>query len=81
MFQKGTATSDLTELVDRYNFLEKSCAGAGAGAGTGTYYHALSRKNYTLSRIIMQNRTKPWNVNNEMHDGFNKRWQKGVGTN
>jgi len=57
VFQKGTAISDLTELVDRYNFLEKSCAGA--GAGTGTYYHALSRKNYTLSRIIMQNRTKP----------------------
>ena len=75
MFQKGTATSDLKELVDRYNFLEKSCAGA------GIYYHALSRKKYVLSRIIMQNRTKPWNVNNEMHDGFNKRWQKSVGTN
>ena len=32
MFQKGTATIDLTELVDRYNLLEKS--------GAGTYYHA-----------------------------------------
>ena len=34
MFQKGTATFDLTEFVDRYNLLEKS------GAGAGTYYHA-----------------------------------------
>jgi len=34
VFQKGTATSDLKELVDRYNLLEKS------GAGAGTYYHA-----------------------------------------
>ena len=47
MFQKGTATSDLTELVDRYNLLEKSVT------GTGTYNYALSRKNYALSRIIM----------------------------
>lgn len=37
MFQKGTATIDLTELVDRYNLMEKS------GAGAGTYYQALSR--------------------------------------
>ena len=29
---KRTATSDLTELVDRYNLLEK--------LGAGTYYHA-----------------------------------------
>ncbi len=68
MFQKGNATIDLTELVDRYNLMEKS------GAGAGTYYQALSR-------IIIYNRAKPWNVNNEMHDGFNKRWQKSVGTN
>ena len=75
MFQKRTATIELIEFVDRYNLLEKS------GTGAGTYYHALSRKNYALSRIIMQNRAKLWNVNNEMHDGFNKRWQKSVGTN
>ena len=29
-----TATYELTELVDKYNLLEKS------GAGAGTYYHA-----------------------------------------
>ena len=52
MFQKGTATIDLTELVDRYNLMEKS------GAGAGTYYQALSRKKFALSRIIMQNRAK-----------------------
>jgi hypothetical protein len=46
-YQKGTATYELTKLVDRYNLLEKS------GTGAGTYYHALSRKNYALSRIIM----------------------------
>ncbi len=30
---KRTASNDLTELVDKYNLLEKSDAGA------GTYYH------------------------------------------
>ena len=50
MFQKETATIDLTELVDRYNLLEK--------LGAGTYYHALSRIITQRFRIITHNHAK-----------------------